>query len=85
MGWVLKERGELLALNCQKRDKVEGFCTLRNMNTVEDDFHFVAICPKLVEHGRKWLGSNSLMDEKFLHVMQGKNNSKLAKSCEQYI
>ena len=47
------------------------------MNTVEDVYHFVAICPKLVDHRRNWLGSKSLTEEQFLRLMQGKSNSKL--------
>jgi hypothetical protein len=69
MGWVKKARGEVSALNCKKRDEEKRYYILCNLHSEEDVYHFVAICPILVEYRR--LGSSLLNPELFLSFMQG--------------
>jgi hypothetical protein len=70
MGWAIKARGELLTLNCKKKDQEDRNCTLCNMQIPEDVFHFVAICPILAEHRRNWFGRNTLMPLEFINILQ---------------
>ena len=82
MGWIMKARGELLALNCQKKDQGKTDCTLCNMVTVEEVNNFVFICTILMEHRRNWSGSDSLTTEQFLYSIQVDSNYKVNKYCE---
>ena len=77
-----ESKGRTVSVKLSKNGQRGEMCTLCNMHIVEDVYHFVAICPILVEHRRNWLGGNSLTEEQFLYLIQGTSNYILAKYCD---
>jgi len=66
MAWLLKMRGDLLYLNCRpwmEGDSESQICSLCNSNSKEDLFHFLAVCPMLVEVRVPILGKKLLSRE----------------------
>jgi len=81
VSWILKCRGDLLSLRCRVFSEVESECVLCGNGDNEDLFHFMAVCPRLGDVRRKYLGACVLEGEVISHFINGKDWLALGNYC----
>lgn len=71
---LFRSRGELVVLNfTPHRSSSTEICTLCNLNTKEDIFHFIAICPILKEFRLRYLKKPTFNRDEAKEILNGRN------------
>lgn len=69
---IFKARGELLSLNfVPHRPDLPLLCSLCNLKAREDTFHFIAICPVLIEIRLRYFNKRNLEEGEMLSILNG--------------
>lgn len=71
---IFKTRCELISLNgCPYNGSFNQFCTLCNLASKEDCFHFMSVCPIFAQQRLRYFGKKTLSMEETIAILNGWN------------
>uniref|UniRef100_A0A224XQI4 Putative endonuclease-reverse transcriptase n=1 Tax=Panstrongylus lignarius TaxID=156445 RepID=A0A224XQI4_9HEMI len=81
--WIFKARCDLLRLNSISFDENRRNCCLCNMFLIEDNIHFLAMCPIYNEIRTQYFNTNLLTKCMLIDCLNGANWKNLVNYCKQ--